>query len=93
MNVSDDGASMDISTIQLKLVNFLISVTGQTSINADTDLQESGTLDSLTMMDLLVFIETQFAVRLDFNDLTPEVFHSIATIARLIEIRIAKSRG
>jgi len=40
------------------------------------------------MMDLLVFLETEFQVRLDFSDLTPEAFHSPATIARLVASRM-----
>ena len=44
------------------------------------------------MMDLLVFIETEFGVRLDFGDLTPEVFRSPATLSQLIQSRMTDSR-
>ena len=81
------------SVIQQKLVEFLISITGQTSIIGETELQESGIIDSLTMMDLLVFIENEFNVRLDFSDLTPEVFYSPGTVAQLVETRFGNSRG
>ena len=78
---------MNAAEIQQKIVGFLVSATGQSSIDGDTELQESGIIDSLMMMDLLVFVETEFGVRLDFEDLTPDAFHSPATIARLIERR------
>jgi len=79
---------MTTATIESSLIDFLSSVTGQTDLNGETELQESGVIDSLTMMDLLVFLETEFQVRLDFSDLTPEAFHSPATIARLVASRM-----
>ena len=78
---------MNPTLIQQRVIEFLGSATGQSSIGGDTELQESGIIDSLMMMDLLVFVETEFGVRLDFEDLTPDAFHSPATIARLIERR------
>lgn len=75
---------------QNKIVEFLASATGQNSIDANTELQDSGIIDSLLMMDLLVFIEGQFGVRLDFQDLTPDTFRTPSAIARLVESRIAK---
>lgn len=79
-----------VDTIQSKLIQFLTTVTGLESIDANTDLQSSEIIDSLTMMDLLVFIETEFGVRLEFDDLTPESFRSPATLAQLIAGRRSK---
>lgn len=79
-----------VDTIQSKLIQFLTTVTGLESIDANTDLQSSEIIDSLTMMDLLVFIETEFGVRLEFDDLTPESFRSPATLALLIAGRRSK---
>ena len=70
-----------------------MTATGQTSINGDTELQDSGILDSLLMMDLLVFVEAELGIRLDFEDLTPDTFRSPATIARLIESRMTGPRN
>jgi acyl carrier protein len=80
-----------IDDIQQEVIQFLSTVTGLSSIDAETDLESSGIIDSLTMMDLLVFVETKFGVRLDFDDLTPESFHSPATLSRLISMRIGQS--
>jgi len=82
---------LNINLIQQKIVAFLNQATGQSSIHADSELQESGIIDSLLMMDLLVFIETEFGVRLDFQDLTLDAFRSPSTVARLIEGRIGPS--
>ena len=80
---------MNADEIQSKIVGFLVSATGQSSIDGDTELQESGIIDSLMMMDLLVFVETEIGLRLEFEDITPDVFETPATISRLIESRIA----
>lgn len=78
---------MNIS-IQDRLVSFLQSVTGQQNIDDTTDLIDSGLLDSLTMMDLLVFVESEFHLRLDFQDISPERFKNCNTIAELVVSRL-----
>jgi acyl carrier protein len=80
---------MNTAEIEQKVMKFLISITGESALNADTELEESGIIDSLGMMDLLVFFETDFGVRLEIADLTPAMFQSPATISRLIESRLA----
>jgi acyl carrier protein len=79
---------MTTLSIQNQIIDFLRSVTGQQSLDAGTDLFDAGATDSLTMMDLLVFLETEFQVRLAFIDLNPEVFKTPATLAELIATRM-----
>ena len=67
--------------LENRLVKFLRTLTGQASIQGDTDLLESGIVDSLTTMDLLVFIETEVGVRLAVTDLTPETFRTARKFA------------
>ncbi|KAA0134518.1 acyl carrier protein [Gimesia chilikensis] len=79
------------ASIQEQLVEFLNSVTGQT-ITDSTELIDSGLLDSLTMMDLLVFVESDFEVRLDFQDIRPDLFKNPATISQLIAEQQAEQK-
>lgn len=79
------------ASIQEQLVEFLNSITGQT-ITDSTELIDSGLLDSLTMMDLLVFVESDFEVRLDFQDIRPDLFKNPATISQLIAERQAEQK-
>lgn len=79
------------ASIQEQLVEFLNSVTGQT-ITDSTELIDSGLLDSLTMMDLLVFVESDFDVRLDFQDIRPDLFKNPTTISQLIAERQAEQK-
>ncbi len=83
---------MSTPTIESRLVEFLRGVTGQIVLTADTELLEGGIADSLTMMDLMVFIETELHVRLDFADLNAEVFRTPATLAALITTRLQEAR-
>jgi acyl carrier protein len=48
-------------------------------------LLESGVIDSLGVLDLVAFIETEFKVTVDDEELTPENFQSIARIAAYVE--------
>ena len=80
---------MTTDAIRQRLISFLQTVTGDSSLNATTDLHASGATDSLTMMDLLVFIESEFRLRLEFADLTPEAFRTAQTLSDLISARLA----
>lgn len=79
---------MSHDVIEHGIIEYLRSLTGLTDLGRETDLQAVGVTDSLTMMDLLVFIETEFQLRLEFEDLTPDVFRTPATLAELIVNRL-----
>jgi acyl carrier protein len=44
-------------------------------------LLESGIVDSLGVLDIVAFLESEFGVRADDDDLVPENFSNIARIA------------
>jgi acyl carrier protein len=83
---------MDRLTIETRVIEFLRTVTGLDSFTAETDLFDAGVTDSRTMMDLLVFVETEFLVRLGFTDLTPDVFKTPQSLADLIAQRLASAQ-
>ena len=51
----------------------------------DTDLLETGLLDSLLIVELLVHIERELGRTLSMEELELEDFRTLATIARCIE--------
>jgi methoxymalonate biosynthesis acyl carrier protein len=55
----------------------------------DTDLFETGLLDSLAFVELLVAIERDFGVTTSVEDLEVDNFRSIARIAEFVTARIA----
>lgn len=50
----------------------------------DTDLFESGLLDSLTFVELLVQVEEQLGVTVTLDSLEPDNFRSIRRIASFV---------
>jgi len=55
----------------------------------DTDLFDTGVLDSLAFVELLVQLEQQFGVTTSVDDLEADNFRSIASIADFIESRVS----
>jgi len=55
--------------------------------SADEDLFETGALDSVAMVRLLLHLEEHFGVRLPMQDLGADSFRSVAKIASLVVLR------
>ena len=51
----------------------------------DDQLVESGIIDSLGIMSLLSFVEEKFAIQIQGEDLIPDNFESINSIAALVD--------
>jgi acyl carrier protein len=56
-----------------------------TPLQDEDQLIESGIIDSLGIMTLLVFVEEKFSLQIPSEDLVPENFDSITTISNLID--------
>lgn len=59
------------------------------AITDDTNLRESGILDSFSTLDLVSFIEEHFQVRLELADFESDSLYSIENIERLVRSRRA----
>src|SRR5688500_20339807 len=57
----------------------------------DTDLFETGVLDSLAFVELLLQLEREFGVTTTVDDLDVETFRSIACIADFVQARRGES--
>ena len=53
----------------------------------DTSLLESGILDSLSLLQLVVFLEERFGITVGDADLLPENFASVNTICSYLRAR------
>lgn len=53
----------------------------------DVDLFETGVIDSLAFVNLLVYLEQEFGIRISLDDLELDHFRSIARIAEFIASR------
>lgn len=54
------------------------------SLQDDADLFQAGVLDSLKIIELVLFVEKEFQLVLDYDDLTEKNLGSAAAIADLV---------
>ena len=59
-------------------------------IAADAALISSGLVDSFSLVDLALFVEDTFGVRIEDTELNAQTFDSLQQLADLIESRRAK---
>jgi acyl carrier protein len=53
--------------------------------SVDTDLAQTGILDSLALVELLTYIEKEFGTEVSLDNIEIEDFHSIARIAEYVD--------
>ena len=59
----------------------------------EEELVQSGIIDSLGIMTMLVFLEQEFSVQISGDDLIPENFATVSAIANLVERNTSLSGG
>jgi len=59
----------------------------------DTSLLETGVLDSLSLLRLVVFVQERFGIMVDDIDLVPEHFDSVDSICAYLRTRAAETAG
>ncbi len=58
------------------------------ALSADEKIISSGLIDSFSLVDLSLFIEDTFGVRIDDTELSAETFDSLGQLATLIQSRL-----
>ena len=61
------------------------------NLTDDTELKESGILDSLSTLKLVTFLEEQFGVEFEADDLEAGNLSTIESIERLVQSKQARS--
>ena len=77
---------MDSTRAEIKsfiLENFLLGEDPK-NLTDDTELKESGILDSLSTLKLVTYLEERFKIELEASDLDAGNLASIASIANLV---------
>lgn len=59
-------------------------------IGAEDALISSGLIDSFSLVDLALFVEDSFGVRIEDSELNAQTFDTLAQLAAIIEKRRAK---
>jgi len=76
-----------MEAIKLKVRNFVVDnfLFGQADdLQDDTSFLEAGILDSTGVLEVVAFLEQQFGVRVDDDELTPQNLDSIASIGKFV---------
>ena len=79
---------MDNKSVSSSIRNFINTnfPSARNRALSDADLLlESGIIDSLGVLDMVSFIESQFGIHVEDDELVPENFQTIEQIARFIE--------
>jgi len=71
--------------IKTEIKSFLAKNIGNTSLEDEDDLFESGLVNSLFAMELVSFVEKNFKIRVADKDLNLDNFKTISTISGLIQ--------
>ena len=73
-------------SVQQEIYDFVRSLQPDKSFDFDVDLDllESGILDSVAVMELVVWSEDHFQIGIDPDDLVPENFQTLKSIAEFI---------
>lgn len=58
------------------------------SVESTQSLIASGLLDSITLVDLAVALESEFRISIPFNEVNPEHFETVESIEKLIRSKI-----
>ncbi len=68
----------------------IVESTGQElALTAEDPLISTGILDSLSMVSLVIALQSEFGVQLEVTDLNVENFESIRSISNLVQLRCA----
>lgn len=83
---------MDTSSIEQTLIDYIES-TGRGSVEKgklglDEALIDKGLLDSVGVLQLVVFIEEKFDVTIEDDEVVPENFETVRTIGRYVRQKL-----
>jgi acyl carrier protein len=73
------------AAIERYITRNLLYQRNQTRVNWDQDLFSSGLLDSLAVLQLIFFMEEEFAVSVEDGEIAPDTFRTINLMKAFIE--------
>lgn len=75
-----------ISTLNKFIADEILRQPGR-EVGADEALISSGLIDSFSLMDLALFVEDNFDVRIEDTELNADTFDTLEALAELIQSR------
>lgn len=80
----------------VRVRNFIVNqfpLARKRAIGDRDPLLGNGILDSLGILEVVAFVESEFGITVADEELIPESFESIASIARFVDEKRARDRG
>lgn len=87
-----DTAAIDAQVRQFLAENFIIDG-GGAGLGADDSLTQAGVLDSMGVLELIMFLEQRFGVAVPDEDTLPENLDSVARIVGYVARRLQEAAG
>jgi acyl carrier protein len=84
------GTDADIKLRVRRYVADTILMTGELTVGDDESLLERRILDSLAVLDLTEYLQTEYGIKIESDELLPENLDSLNRIAAFVE---RKRRG
>jgi acyl carrier protein len=83
----DNAAADDTAELIHEFIRQRFPLASSKELTQELSLLESGIVDSLGVLDLVGFIEEQFGIEAQDEDLVPENFDSIDALTRFVKER------
>jgi len=83
-------SEVQVDTIVARIRGFLIEkfpLAKKRNLQNNDSLIDSGIVDSLGILDLVTFLESEFGLQVSDEDLLPENFQSVECIAALVRTK------
>lgn len=84
-----------MSDDQAKIVRFLSTnfyVAGEGGLAADASLLDQGIVDSTGVLEVITFLETEFGIKVEDDEMTPDNLDTIANIVAFVARKKAGAR-
>lgn len=76
-----------------RILQFFADKKKADGLSYGTELLKSKHINSLFALQVVMFVEKEFGIKLARKEISPENFHSIDAIAALVERHLAKREG
>jgi acyl carrier protein len=83
---------MDLSPVQ-KFINSELLYREDQAIDHSMNLIENGVIDSMTLLRLVSFLETQYGIEIPDEDIVPDNFRSLESIQAFLGVHVNGSKG
>lgn len=74
--------------IEKKIIDFLRNFISEDLLDRETDIFESGYVNSLFIMQFILYIEEEFDIRVANEDMSPQYFNNVVNIVNFIQCKL-----